>query len=342
MGATLKSRIQLIFFIALGVFLVWLSIHNIPDKDIETTKQSFKEADYFFVIISALLSLIAHIIRAWRWDALLKPLGYSISFKNSFAAVMIGYVVNYAIPRAGELSRCGVANRYEKIPFAAALGTVITERILDLFLLLLLFIITLAVEFEQLLGLTNQYILNPLCAKFSVLMAKTLVFYGLISFMILFILALIIFRKKIAVIFSGKLGGILKSFAGGLKSVKNVQNPLLFILQSILIWFFYFISLYVCFWCFPQTKTLGLGAALSVLLFGTFGVMFSPGGVGAYQLIATQVLIFYGVMNSVAISFPWIAWGSQLIMILVIGGVCFLLLPVLNKHPKDENVQRNS
>jgi uncharacterized protein (TIRG00374 family) len=332
----LKSILQLVLFSAIGVGLVWLSIHNIPDKDIETTKQAFKDADYFIVGISAVISILAHVIRAWRWNLLMQPIGHHISFKNSFAGVMIGYVVNYAVPRAGELSRCGVASKYEKIPFAAALGTVITERIVDLILLLLLFFITLAVQFTELTGLANLYVLQPLAIKLGSLLNNKMYLVVLIIAVLGFIGLLFLFRKKIKSLLSGKIGGLLKSFADGLRSVKDLQHPYLFILQSLSIWFLYFLGLYVCFSCFPETKVLGVKPALSVLLFSTIGVIVSPGGIGAYQLISTQVLLFYGVANNVAIAFPWITWGVQFIVILVIGGLCFLFLPLLNNKQHDK------
>lgn len=340
MSPKVKSILQLVLFSAIGIGLVWLSIHNIPDKDIETTKQSFKNADYFIVTVSALISIFAHVLRAWRWNSMLQPLGHSISFKNSFAAVMIGYVVNYAVPRAGELSRCGVAARYEKIPFTAALGTVITERIIDLLLFLLLFLITLAVQFTELTGLTNMYVVHPLSIKFHALLNNKIY---LVIFVIIIsgcLAALFLLRGKIRSLLSGKLGKTLKNFADGLRSIKDLKSPFVFVLLSLLIWLMYFLSLYVCFWSFEETKVLGLKPALSVLLFGTIGVMFSPGGIGAYQIIATQVLLFYGMANSISIAFPWIVWGAQFIAILVIGGLCFLLLPIINRS--ENGIPENS
>ena len=335
MNPKVKSILQILLFSAIGVFLVWLSVHNIPDKDIETTKQSFKDANYLIVGISALISVLAHVVRAWRWNMLMQPIGHSISFKNSFAGVMIGYMVNYAVPRAGELSRCGIAAKYEKIPFAAALGTVITERIVDVVLLLVLFFITLAAQFNELTGLTNLYVLQPLSAKLDGLINNKMHLVLVVIILIAFVVALFVFRNKIKSLLSGKIGGLLKSFGDGLKSIKDLEKPGLFVFQSVLIWVMYFLSLYVCFFCFDETKTLGIKPALSVMLFGTIGVIVSPGGIGAYQLIATQVLVFYGVVNSVAIAFPWIAWGVQFIAILVIGGLCFLLLPLLNSAAND-------
>ncbi len=319
---------QLVVFAAIGAGLVWLSIHNIPDSEIEITKASFKKADYFIVTLSALISLLAHILRAWRWNSMMQPLGHSISFKNSFAAVMIGYVVNFAIPRGGELSRCGVAARYEKIPFATALGTVITERIVDLILMVILFFITLAVQFTELTGLSKEYILTPLAKKLSEYQNLAFV---LVALMILCGVILFLFRKKIKNLLTGKIGGVLKSFGSGLRSVKDVKSPALYIFQSFLIWLMYFLSLYVCFWCFDETKSLGIKPALVVLLLSTLGVAVSPGGIGLYQIIATGVLVFYGVGNGVQTSFPWIVWGAQFIAIIIVGGLCFLLLPLFNR-----------
>jgi len=337
----LKSALQLILFTAIGVGLVWLSIHNIPDKDIETTKQSFKDANYIIVIISALISILAHVIRAWRWDMLMKPLGHSISFKNSFAGVMIGYMVNYAVPRAGEFSRCGVAAKYEKIPYAAVLGTVITERIIDVILLLALFFITLAVQFSELIGLTKIYVIQPLSVKFGGLLHNTLYMVILVVGLLAFAGALFVLRNKIKSLFTGKIGGMLKSFGDGLKSIKDLEKPGLFVVQSLLIWLMYFLSLYVCLFCFDETKSLGVRPALAFMLFTSIGVMVSPGGIGAYQIIGTQILLFYSVANGIAVAFPWIVWGVQFIAILIIGGLCFLFLPLIN-NTKHDNLPANT
>jgi uncharacterized protein (TIRG00374 family) len=326
----LKSILQLVVFAAIGAGLVWLSFHNIPDSEIEITKQSFKNANYLVVTLSALVSILAHVLRAWRWDSMLQPLGHSISFKNSFAAVMIGYVVSFATPRGGgEISRCGVAARYEKVPFASALGTVITERIVDVLLMLVLFFITLAVQFSELTDLTNEYVTEPLKKKLS---ANTNLLYILVGGFTLFIFVLILFRKKIKTLLTGKMGAMLKNFGEGLRSVKDVKNPALFIFQSFLIWLCYLLSLYVCFWCFDETRSLGIKPALVILLLGTLGVAVSPGGIGLYQIISTGILVFYGVANGVQTSFPWIVWGAQFIAIIIVGGLCFLLLPLLNRE----------
>lgn len=327
---------QLLIFGTIGAGLVWLSIHNIPEKDVENTKQSFKRADYVIVTLSAIISILAHVVRAWRWNSMLQPLGHSIRFKNSFAAVMIGYVVNFAIPRGGELSRCGVAAKYENVPFAAALGTVITERIVDILLMLVLFFITLGVQYSELIRLIKELpqkeSLKPLADSINFIFnnENSLLVAGCVT--VFLVIVFFLLRKKINSLLKGKIGGIIKKFGEGISSVRRVKNPTLYIFQSFLIWFFYFLSLYVCFWCFDETKDLGIKPALAVLLLGTLGVAISPGGIGLYQIISTEVLIFYGVGNGIQGSFPWIVWGAQFIAIIIIGGLCFLLLPLLNRN----------
>jgi len=205
---------------------------------------------------------------------------------------------------------------------------VVTERIVDVPLMLTLFFITLAVQFSELTGLTNEYITEPLKKKLS---GSANMLYILTASIILFIMILVFFRKKIKNLLTGKMGAMLKNFGEGLRSVKDVKSPALFIFQSFLIWFCYLLSLYVCFWCFDETRNLGIKPALVILLLGTVGVAVSPGGIGLYQIISTGILVFYGVTNGVQTSFPWIVWGAQFISIIVIGGLCFLLLPLLNR-----------
>ncbi|MEO5571524.1 MAG: lysylphosphatidylglycerol synthase transmembrane domain-containing protein [Bacteroidia bacterium] len=337
MNPRIKFLLQLVLFGSIGISLVWLSIHNIPDSEIETTWQSFKNANYFVVLLSTFVSILAHIVRSWRWNSLLQPLGHNISFKNSFASVMVGSLVGYVVPRGGgDLIRCGIATRYEKVPFTAALGTLVTERIVDFLLLLTLFFITFALQFKELIGLTNLYVFTPLAKNFS---TNQNLFYILVTTWTLLILALIVFRKKIKKILKGNAGDLLQNFGNGIKSIKDVKNLKLFILQSVAIWLFYFLTLYICFGCFHETKTLGLKPALSLLLFSTIGGIVSPGGIGAYQMISTQVLLYYGVMGSVSFSFPWIAWGLQFIAVILIGGLCFLLLPILNRDKLETTQQ---
>ena len=125
---------------------------------------------------------------------------------------------------------------------------------------------------------------------------------------------------------------MLSNFIDGLRSVFKLQKPMPFIAYSVAIWLCYFFSLYLCFWALPQTSSLGFGAGLVLLIMGTLGVIFSPGGIGAYPLLIGLVLErVYGIVGAPAVALPWISWGSQFVSLLVLGPVSFLLLAVFKK-----------
>lgn len=327
-----KTIIQFVVLLAVGALLVWLVTRQVADKKQEIF-DAFANANYFWVIVSALISLGSHALRAYRWNSLLNPIGYHAKWYNAFGAVFIGYFANYGIPRSGELSRCTVVAKYDKIPFEKALGTVITERIIDFFLLLLVFFLTLLFQFSELKGLVNKYILTPeLRIKLHHLVEKPLILIVVGVLGISFFVLLWLMRKKIQNKLSGKFGEIIKGFAGGLTSVKEVKNKFLFVLNSVGIWAMYLFSMYACFFAFKETSSLGLSEGLVLILFGTFGIIFTPGGLGAYHAIITSVLIYYNIGDVCAFAYPWIVWTSQLLVIAFLGTISLFILPILNKN----------
>ena len=313
MNKRTKSIIQFVVLLGVGILLAWLSIKSVwTERD--KIADSFKSANYFWVGISILISFFSHFLRAYRWNYLLKPLGYTVKPANSLGAVLVGYFANYGLPRMGELTRCTLVAKYDDVPFEVALGTVITERIVDVLLLLLIFLLTLFAQFKQLKDLANEYILAPLTSKIQA-----------IGFMLV--------RKKLVILLKGKFGNIILGFGKGLSSVKDIDKKFQFIALSVAIWASYFYSLYACFFAFTGTSELGHSECLVLMLFGTFGVVFSPGGLGAYPAIITSLLVYtYHVEKISAVAFPWMAWTSQFILIVVLGLLSLILLPIINKN----------
>lgn len=329
-----KSIIQFLVLLSVGILLAWLSIKSVwaeKDKIIE----SFQTANYVWVFIAILISLLSHYLRAFRWNYLLKPLGHQVKPFNALGAVLVGYFANYGIPRMGEITRCTLVTKYDKVPFEIALGTVITERIVDTLLLLVIFVLTLFAQFSQLTSLSSQYLINPLMAKLQGVSEHPLKLVVLISVIVLVSVFLFLIRKKISNLLNSKLGSIIKGFGKGLSSIKDIDKKFQFIALSIAIWLCYFYSLYVCFFAFIGTSHLGHSECLVLMLFGTFGVIFSPGGLGAYPAIVTSLLLFYGIDKIPAFAFPWMAWTSQFVLIVVLGVLSLILLPLLNKEKKD-------
>lgn len=334
MNKRTKSIIQFIVLLGVGILLVWLSFRSVWTEK-EKIVDSFTSANYFWVGISILIAFFSHFLRAYRWNYLLNPVGYSIKFSNALGAVFVGYFANYGLPRMGELTRCTILSKHEPVPFEIAFGTVITERIIDTLLLMVIFFLTLFAQFAQLKDLTMKYIYNPMMLKLHNILENTA---GLILLVVgIFGVAFILFlmRKKMAELWKGKFGSVIKGFAKGLSSVKDIDKKFQFIALSIAIWASYFYSLYACFFAFEGTSGLGHSECLVLLLFGTFGVVFSPGGLGAYPAIITALLIYYGIDQIAAFSFPWMAWTSQFVLIITLGLLSLILLPIINKNKSD-------
>ncbi len=326
-----KSIIQFVILLGVGILLIWLTLKQVAPKKNEIIA-AFKNANYFWVLMSMLIAWISHFLRAYRWNYLLAPLGYKTKLLNANCHVLIGYLANYGIPRMGEISRCTLATKYDKVPFEVALGTVITERIIDFILFLAIFVLTLLIEFKQLSGLASRLIFNPLQQKLAGIGHNPTKLIVLFVIIVLAIALFLFLRKKVIALLKGKLGNIIKGLGKGIGSIRNMKKPLHFIVLSILIWLCYFYSLYMCFFALSGTENLGQGTCLTLLLFGTFGVILSPGGLGAYPAIISGILITtYSVSEEWAFALPWLAWTSQLILILILGLLSFIILPIYNR-----------
>lgn len=332
MNKRTKSVIQFVVLLGVGILLTWLSLDSVWSER-DKIVNSFQTANYFWVFISVLISVFSHFLRAYRWNYLLKPAGYSVKTTNAIGAVLVGYFANYGLPRMGEITRCTLVTRYDKVPFEVALGTVITERIIDTLLLLAIFVLTLFAQFSQLQGLAAEYIFAPLTKKFNTMAEQPLQLIILISIIVLLVVGFLMVRKRLSKMLTGKFGNIIKGFGKGLSSVKDIEHKFQFIVLSVAIWASYFYSLYFCFFAFEGTSHLGQSECLVLLLFGTFGVVFSPGGLGAYQAIITGLLIStYGIDKISAVAFPWMSWTAQFIIIVILGIASLIVLPIINKN----------
>lgn len=331
MSKRARSIIQFVVLLGIGVFLVWLSLRSVASKK-EEIFNSFKNANYFWIGLSMLISFFGHFLRAYRWNYLLQPLGYKTSLLNANGAVLIGYFANYGLPRMGELTRCTIVARYDKVPFEVALGTVITERIVDLALLIIVFFLTLLAQFNKLIGQANEHVFYPLRDKLHGLSDRPVLLWSLIAVCVAVIVLFFATRKKISSLLRGKFGKVIKGFGEGIVSVKSMKHKGRFILLSVMIWATYFYSLYMAFFAFEETSHLGQAECLTLLLFGTFGVIFTPGGLGVYHALITQLLVGYGIGAITAFAFPWLTWTSQFIMIVVLGFASLIVLPIVNRN----------
>jgi glycosyltransferase 2 family protein len=331
--AGFSTVIKFVFFLGLGILIIWLSLRNLTAIEKEEILKAFRTANYNWVILAIILGICSHLLRSLRWKLFFEPMGYNPSLKNTFYAVMIGYFANMAFPRLGEVSRCGILAKYEKIPFNKAFGSVITERAIDMILFILLFLLTLFTQIGTIDHYLDTKIYPKIYAKIQDPALIRLMVYGGIAFILLVVFILLVFRKRL---FSSRLGEkirhLIAGFWEGLRSLSGIRNPYLFVAYSLLIWVLYFFMLYVCFFCFAETAGLSFGAGLSALVLGSVGIMITPGGIGLYPAIVQETLRLYGTTLTTGLALGWIAWTAQTSMILIVGGLSLLLLS-FNKKP---------
>ena len=276
-----------------------------------------RNANYAWIFLGLFFGVLSHLSRAYRWKFMLAPLGYKPKFTNSFLAVLIGYFVNLAIPRAGEVSRATVMVNYENIPFEKGFGTIVAERIADVMMMFLIIGITLFFQFD--------FILTLISNSFEPLKIG-LIFIGVIIGIIIFSS----FVKKAKLGFLLKIKNFVVSLTEGVTSILKMKKKWAFIFHTIFIW-----TMYVAmFWAtIPAIQGLEVpvGGILVGFIAGGFSIAATNGGIGSYPLAVTGAFLLFNLPESPSEAFGWIMWSAQTLMIVVFGGLAFLVLPIYNK-----------
>lgn len=284
---------------------------------------TLQQADYHWVAVSVVIAILSHLLRALRWEQLLDAMNYRPGTLRTLSAVLIGYFANFLVPRLGEVSRCGSLKKTADIPFEESFGTVITERIVDLLSLVVLIGITFLFEWEPL-----QKSLFPTLQLPSGAFILTASLLGLIGLGVLWKCR--DFLQNIGL--ESKLGQMILGWIAGIGSIRHLAQPGKFIAYSIGIWLCYYLSTYTLFLAFPISENLGMNAALTILVMGTFG-MATPtqGGIGAYHSLVASAFIFYSLTYKDGFMLATFFHGTQMITLLLLGGLSFILTFFLPK-----------
>ena len=331
MNKRLVVYIQYIFFIALAGFFVWLSLRNLNAEKWQLLKDALSRAKFLIFFPVLFLLLLSHWFRALRWKMLIQPLGFSPGNLNTFFGVMVGYFVNLGAPRVGEIIKCTVLARYEKVPADKLVGTIVAERAFDLVCLLLVTTITLILEFDV-IGAFAVDTIEPLYRSRTGRFSITKILIILAALVAIIFLFRILFRRFLHINFVKRLKTIFTGIWHGLTSIRFVKNKLLFLFYTAAIWILYLVSTWLGFQVLEETSGLGIAAAFSVLVMGSIGMIMSPGGIGAYPWLIQQTTQLYGIeAEPYGQALGWLLWLGQFIIFIIFGALSFILLPVLNK-----------
>jgi uncharacterized protein (TIRG00374 family) len=323
----IAKGLKYLILLLIGLVLLYFAFKG---QDLNLLLEDLRKAEYVWVFASILFAYLAHLLRAYRWRMMISSLGYGTpSLINTFYAVLIGYLANLAFPRMGEVSRCGVINKINKIPLVKLFGTVVAERLIDLLMLGLIIFLAIVLQF----GLLSDFLYHNLLIKLNGRAGHLTLLIIVSCLLILLFVLYYIFKKRETMGVWAQIHNFYLDMKSGIFSIKSMGNKGGFIACSILIWLMYGISVYLCFFALKATAELGPLVALSTLVFSSLA-MIAPvqGGIGAFHWMVSEGLTIYGIERSEGLAFALLLHSSQTLIILFTGSISLILLFI--KSPK--------
>jgi uncharacterized protein (TIRG00374 family) len=320
----------LFLVIGIGIFIL---IYK--DLRLDKIQHALHTLEYRWIVLSGIFGLSSHFIRTLRWQQLIKPLAHKPGIANTYLAVLVLYLFNILIPRGGEIARCSVLNRYEKIPFTKLLGTVVTERLSDLTTFLLILVVLI---FWDTSVIQNFFQNNPELVKGFNNLFQSKYFYLGIAVALGGIAFLFLSRKRAKSGLMDKILKIKEQFREGLTTISRINNKLLYIFYTLLIIFLWLLMLYVVFFAYEPTSGLSFEIAVITFAISSFAFILPiQAGIGAWHYLVIQCLFLFGIDKDVGAVFALISHTFTNLIFLVAGTLAFILLPIINNR-QGENI----
>lgn len=320
MNSSLKKILKIAIPILIGAGLVFYSFSSTSPEDREKILESIQNANLVWVFLSIFIGILSHVSRAIRWNYLLAPLGHKPKLINNVLIILISYFANTLVLRSGEFLRATALNTYENVPFEKGFGTIVTERIIDVIMLLLIITAALLFQTDVILGILQE---NGIGLVGSLLLL-------LVGVLGLYIAIRII--KKSTSNFAIKIKTFLNGLLDGVLSIFKMKNKAAFIFHTFFIWACYIGMFWVIKFTVPETTELPLGAFLVAFVAGAFAMAATNGGLGLFPIVVTAALSVYGVSKTSGDAYGWIMWTAQTLMVVVFGTISFIVLPLLNRN----------
>jgi uncharacterized protein (TIRG00374 family) len=330
MNKRLLSILQYVLFLGGGIFLVWWQLRDMDEEKRKHFYDALNNANYWLILPIICMTLLSHLSRSMRWKLLMEPLGYDPALKNVFAATMVGYLANSAIPRLGEVLKCGIVAKYEKLKVDKLVGTIVLERTFDLICFMIFIAFTVLIQ----LNLVGNYFKTEL-GKISWLKAVILV--GVIVFIIVLLRFLLKEFPHNKVII--RINTFIRGIGEGFRTIKKLKKVKLFIAHTIFIWSMYLLQIYLGFRAMEGTSGLSISAACAVLTLATLAMIATPGGIGVFPIFVMETLVLYRITPALGQAFGWLIWGVSTSILIITGFICLIILPYINRNKNDESDQ---
>lgn len=325
-----KNILKFCIFFGIGLFFIyWFLLKLEPDQK-RSIWNSLQQARYGWLIGVMGSTLLSHWIRALRWNLLYRPLGYQPKVVNTYGSVIVAFMANLAFPRLGEVARCATMRSSEKIPIDHSLGTVVTERVVDV----LFFLLIVAIGLMVTLGTARTWLIERWqehAATGRSIWPFVLVLLASIAVVVL--LYRMMRRKWSQWGLFQKVDHFITRCIDGIRSVMQMSrhDSILFVIYSLIIYALYILGGLFILFTFKETSHLGIGATFSIYLFGSLGMVLSQGGLGVYPVLIQSALALYGISESTGTAAGWLLWGAQNAIVILVGLAFLIYFAIVKK-----------
>lgn len=291
------------------------------------------ETNVWWLLASLIPITLSHVIRGLRWLLTLAPLGYRPKVGDSVDSIFVAYAANVLVPRVGEVSRCAVLTKYDRIPFSKALGTLVAERLIDMLLVAVFVCVMLLIQFDVFMSLFATTGTSGISLGSLLVSPKT---YIVIAAIVAGAALLWLWLKNTTLY--AKMKQLVRGFVDGLMSLRTMQHKGLFVLYTLGIWVGYFLEFYIAFFCFPFTADLSVVQGLVIFAAISLAIIIpTPNGAGPWHFVVISMMTLYGVSHADASSFALIVHTFQTLGVIMLGVYGWVALQVRNRKLKVEN-----
>jgi uncharacterized membrane protein YbhN (UPF0104 family) len=321
-----SKTIRILLPLALGCLLLW---YLYKDQDWGEMAAKIKKGVRFDIILFSLIfGMIGNIARGFRWGLLIDSLGERVKRSNVVLSVFGNYAINMALPRVGEIWRCGIISKYERIKFTKLIGTLVVDRVMDLTVVTLL---TISLFVFNISFFKKYFSNNPDMLQGLIDMVTSIWMY--IGLAALVVVIWLLFTKwgHLSLVQKGRQA-ILNVWEG-IKSLWKMEHKVLFIVQTLLIWGGYFCYFYITFFAFDFTRDLGVRIGLIAFAMSSIGVAVPiQGGIGVWHFMVISTLVCFGVADTDAAAFAFVVYMIQTLWIVILGLISIFAFPIINKE----------
>ena len=287
----MKKVLNILVPFALALGILWWMYRGTDWRSFMQTIRD--EMSWGWMLSSLIFGVLAQQVRAWRWRLALEPLGEKPRRSTTEDAIFLSYATSLVVPRVGEVMRCGSLQRSDGVPFAKSLGTVVTERIVDSIMIVLL----TSLAFMSQIPVFLKFLHTTGTDIHSLLSRFTATGYVVTAICLVAALAagVFILNKYVR---RGR--DLLRDLRSGILSLKDVRSLPLYLFYSLLIWVCYFLHFYVAFFAFDFTSVVSPTDAFLIFCIGSFAVLVpTPNGAGPWHFaVKTMLVLLYPTLIS--------------------------------------------